>query len=78
MRLSSHIRAMLQSHPTHSEMMRWLEEAEKLERRIAENEKRIATLEARLQMNLFEAEGEGCEVEGLRGKARCGTCWNPH
>lgn len=66
MRLSSQIRKMLQSHPTHSQMQRWIKEAEKLEQRIEEAERRVEALQ---QRDLFEVREQGREQED-DGKAK--------
>lgn len=47
MRLSAQIRKMLQSHPTHSQMRAWIKEAEALEQRIEEAERRVEVLQQR-------------------------------
>ena len=66
MSLSKKIRAKLQGHPTHSEMERWAKEAEKLERKIAKQQKQIESLVKRLQLDLFEeVKGAGEEVVDL-------------
>lgn len=66
MRLSAQIRKMLQSHPTHSQMQRWIKEAETLEMRIEEAERRVEALQ---QRDLFEVRGQGREQED-DGKAK--------
>ena len=66
MTLSQKIRAKLQGHPTYSEMERWAKEAEKLERKIAKQQKQIEALVKRLQLDLFEeVKGAGKEVVDL-------------
>lgn len=66
MRLSAQIRKMLQSHPTHGQMQVWIKEAEKLEQRIEEAERRVETLQ---QRELFEVREQGRERED-DGKAK--------
>lgn len=64
--LAKKIRAKLQSHPTHSEMERWAREAEKLERKIEEQQAQIEALAKRLHLDLFEeVKGAGKEVVDL-------------
>ena len=70
MRLSAQIRKMLQSHPTHSQMRAWIEEAEKLEQRIEEAERRVEALQ---QRDLFEVREEEREREDDRKEKRAGV-----
>lgn len=72
MRLSAQIRKMLQSHPTHSQMQRWIKEAEKLEQRIEEAERCVEALQ---QRDLFEVREQGREREddGKEKRARLGS-----
>lgn len=72
MRLSAQIRKMLQSHPTHSQMQRWIKEAEKLEQRIEEAERCVEALQ---QRDLFEVREEEREREDDRKakRARVGS-----
>lgn len=72
MRLSSQIRKMLQSHPTHSQMRAWIEEAETLEQRIEEAERCVEALQ---QRDLFEVREQGREREdgGKEKRARVGS-----
>lgn len=66
MSLAKKTRAKLQGHPTHSEMLRWAREAEKLERKIAKQQEQIEALVKRLQLDLFEeVKGAGKEVVDL-------------
>lgn len=69
MRLSAQIRKMLQSHPTHSQMQVWIKEAEKLEQRIEETERRVETLQ---QRDLFEVREQGREREDGGKEKRAG------
>lgn len=70
MRLSAQIRKMLQSHPTHSQMQRWIKEAETLEMRIEEAEMRVETLQ---QRDLFDVREQGREREDGGKEKRAGV-----
>lgn len=70
MRLSAQIRKMLQSHPTHSQMQRWIKEAETLEQRIEEAERRVETLQ---QRDLFDVREQGREREDDGKEKRAGV-----
>lgn len=72
MRLSAQIRKMLQSHPTHSQMQRWIKEAETLEQRIEEAERCVEALQ---QRDLFDVREQGREREDDRKakRARVGS-----
>lgn len=70
MRLSAQIRKMLQSHPTHSQMQRWIKEAETLEMRIEEAEMRVETLQ---QRDLFDVREQGREREDDGKEKRAGV-----
>lgn len=56
-KLSRKIRAKIDGHPTHSELVAWAEAAERLERKIDRQREQIEALAKRLQIDLFE-EGE--------------------
>lgn len=56
-KLSKKIRAKVDGHPTHSELVAWAEAAERMERKVERQREQIEALAKRLQIDLFE-EGE--------------------
>lgn len=57
-RLSRKIRAKIDSHPTHSELVAWAEAAEKLERKVERQREQIEALAKRLQIDWIEEKEE--------------------
>lgn len=57
-KLSKKIRAKVDGHPTHSELVAWAEAAERLERKVERQREQIEALAKRLQIDWIEEKEE--------------------
>lgn len=53
-KLSKKIRAKIDAHPTHSELVAWAETAERLEKKVERQREQIEALTKRLQIDWIE------------------------